>query len=260
MSRRPLRAALLSLSLTLFGGVSALQAGTVTVFAAASLKNAMDEVAETYHAETGNQLLPSFAGSSKLARQIQQGAPAQIYISANPGWMDTLEDDGLLAEASRTDLLLNTIVLIAGPGAEDGLKLSIGPDLDLAATLGDERLAMALVDAVPAGIYGKAALTALGLWDSVADKVAQADNVRAALRLVGSGEAPLGIVYATDAAADEAVRVLDTFPADSHPAIVYPAAILRDGDGDETRAAFAFLTSEAAREIFKRHGFGIAGE
>ena len=257
---RTLRAALLSLSLALFGGVSALQAGTVTVFAAASLKNAMDEVAAAYQTETGNEMLPSFAGSSKLARQIQQGAPAQIYISANPGWMDTLEGDGLLADGTRTDLLLNSIVLVAGPGAAADLSLAISPELDLSAALGDGRLAMALVDAVPAGIYGKAALTSLGLWDGVADKVAQADNVRAALRLVGSGEAPLGIVYATDAAADEAVRVLDTFPADSHPAIVYPAAILKDGDGDDTRAAFTFLTSDAAREIFKRHGFGIAGE
>lgn len=257
---RPLRAAFLSLSLALFGGAPALQAGTTTVFAAASLKNAMDEVADAYQAETGNRMLPSFAGSSNLARQIQQGAPAQIFVSANPGWMDTLEGDGLLAEGTRTDLLRNSIVLVAGPGAENGLSLTISPDLDLAATLGDGRLAMALVDAVPAGIYGKAALTSLGLWDGVADKVAQADNVRAALRLVGTGEAPLGIVYATDAAADTAVRVLDSFPADSHPAIVYPAAILKDGDGEETRAAFAFLTSDAAREIFTRHGFGIAGE
>lgn len=257
---RPLRAALLSLSLVLFGGASALQAETTTVFAAASLKNAMDEVAAAYKTETGNEMLPSFAGSSKLARQIQQGAPAQIYISANPGWMDTLEEEGLLAKGTRTDLLLNSIVLVAGPGAAADLNLTITPTLDLSAELGEERLAMALVDAVPAGIYGKAALTSLGLWDSVADKVAQADNVRAALRLVGSGEAPLGIVYATDAAADPQVRILDTFPADSHPAIVYPAAVLKDGDSEGTRTAFTFLTSDAAREIFKRHGFGIAGE
>ena len=257
---RSLRAALAAAALATFGAVSALQAGTTTVFAAASLKNAMDEIAAAYQAQTGNQMLPAFAGSSKLARQIQQGAPAQIFISANPGWMDTLDGDGLLAEGSRTDLLLNSIVLIAGPGADADLRLTIGPDLDLPATLGDGRLAMALVDAVPAGIYGKAALTSLGLWDGVADQVAQADNVRAALRLVGTGEAPLGIVYATDAVADDAVRVLDTFPADSHPAIVYPAAILKDGDSPDTRAAFAFLTGAAARDIFRRHGFGIAGD
>ncbi|TDK41209.1 molybdate ABC transporter substrate-binding protein [Antarcticimicrobium luteum] len=257
---RTLRAALVALSLALFGWAPALWAGTTTVFAAASLKTAMDDLAAAYKAQTGNDILASFAGSSSLARQIQQGAPAQIFISANPGWMDTLEGDGLLAESSRTDLLLNSIVLIAGPGAAADLSVAISPDLDLAGTLADGRLAMALVDAVPAGIYGKAALSSLGLWDSVAGKVAQADNVRAALRLVGAGEAPLGIVYATDAAADDQVRVLDTFPADSHPAIIYPAAILKDGDGEETRAAFTFLTSEASREIFRRHGFGIAGE
>ncbi|MDK3017594.1 molybdate ABC transporter substrate-binding protein [Pseudodonghicola flavimaris] len=257
---RVLRTALASAAFAALGAASALQAGTTTVFAAASLKNAMDEIAGVYKAETGNDLLPSFAGSSKLARQIQQGAPAQIFISANPGWMDTLEQDGLLAEGSRQDLLLNSIVLIAGPGTAPDLSVTIGPDTDLAAMLGDDRLAMALVDAVPAGIYGKAALTSLGLWDAVEPKVAQADNVRAALRLVGSGEAPMGIVYATDAAADAEVRVLDTFPADSHPAIVYPAAILAEGDTVETRAAFAFLTGPEARAIFKRHGFGIAGE
>ncbi|MDX2485024.1 MAG: molybdate ABC transporter substrate-binding protein [Pseudodonghicola sp.] len=257
---RPLRAALLSLSLALFGWAPALQAGTTTFFAAASLKNAMDEVAAAYQGETGNQMLSSFAGSSKLARQIQQGAPAQIFVSANPGWMDTLDQDDLLAKDSRTDLLLNSIVLIAGPGAKADLAIKIDAQTDLTSALQQGHLAMALVDAVPAGIYGKAALTSLGLWDGVADQVAQADNVRAALRLVASGEAPLGIVYATDAAADASVRVLDTFPADSHPAIVYPAAILKESDSAETRAAFGFLTGDTARAIFLRHGFGVAGK
>lgn len=257
---RALRTAVAAAAFATLGAVSALQAGTTTVFAAASLKNALDEIAADYKTETGNEILPSYAGSSKLAHQIQEGAPAQIFISANAGWMDTLEKDGLLVDGTRVDLLQNSIVLIAGPGAPADLSVKIGPDTDLAALLGDGRLAMALIDAVPAGIYGKAALTSLGLWDSVEPKVAQADNVRAALRLVGSGEAPMGIVYATDAVADPEVRVLDTFPADSHPAIVYPAAILKEGDSDESRAAFAFLTGDTAREIFKRHGFGIAGE
>ena len=256
--RRLFRAALASLSLALFA--PSLQAGPVTVFAAASLKTALDEVAAAYADETGAEMRPAFAGSSKLARQIQQGAPAQIFVSANPGWMDVLEKDGLLAAATRRDLLHNSIVLVAGPGADEGLSLAIGPALDLPAALGEGRLAMALVDAVPAGIYGKAALQSLGLWDGVADKVAQADNVRAALRLVATGEAPLGIVYATDAAAEDRVRVLGTFPAGSHPAIVYPAAIVKDGDDADTRAAFAFLTGDAARAIFARHGFGLAGE
>ncbi len=257
---RLFRAALLSVSLTIFGWATALQAGSVTVFAAASLKNALDEIAARYQDETGNEMLVSFAGSSKLARQLQQGAPAQIFVSANSAWMDRLEADGLLAEATRADLLVNRIVLIAGPGAPADLALSIGPALDLGGVLGDGRLAMALVDAVPAGIYGKAALSTLGLWEGVAPRVAQADNVRAALRLVASGEAPLGIVYATDAVAEPRVRVLDVFPADSHPAIRYPAAVLAEGDSPEARSALAYLTGPAARAIFLQNGFGLAGE
>jgi len=256
---RRLRATLLSLSLFLYGWASATEAGTVTIFAAASLKTALDDIAARHHADTGDTMRISYAGSSKLARQLQQGAPAQVFVSANTAWMDVLEADGLLAEGTRADLLVNRIVLIAGPGADADLSLSISPDLDLTDVLGDGRLAMALVDAVPAGIYGKAALQSLGLWDGVADKVAQADNVRAALRLVASGEAPLGIVYATDAVADPRVRVLDTFPADSHPAIRYPAAVLAEGDTPEARAALAYLSSPAAREIFLKNGFGLAG-
>ncbi|MDF1716155.1 MAG: molybdate ABC transporter substrate-binding protein [Antarcticimicrobium sp.] len=235
----------------------AARADTVTVFAAASLKTALDQISERYEKETGDALRISYAGSSRLARQIQQGAPAQIFVSANAAWMDVLEGEGLLAAATRADLLVNRIVLVAGPGAPEGLSLALAPGTDLAGTLGDGRLAMALVEAVPAGIYGKAALQSLQLWDSVAPSVAQADNVRAALRLVASGEAPLGIVYATDAMAEPKVRVLDLFPEDSHPPIRYPAAILAEGDGPAARAALRYLRGDVARAIFLRNGFGL---
>ena len=236
------------------------RAETTTVFAAASLKTALDEIAAGYSEETGDALRISYAGSSKLARQIQQGAPAQIFISANTAWMDTLGDDHLLADGTRADLLVNRIVLVAGPGVPEDLSLTLAPGADLIGPLGDGRLAMALVDAVPAGIYGKAALQSLDLWDSVAPHVAQADNVRAALRLVASGEAPLGIVYATDAAAEPKVRVLDMFPAASHPPIRYPAAILAEGDGPAARAALDYLRGDSARAVFLRNGFGQPGD
>ena len=249
----------LFLALTLWAAIGIAPAraeATVTVFAAASLKTALDEVAALFGSIGETQVRISYAGSSALARQIQQGAPAQVFVSASIDWMDLLETDGLLAPGSRTDLLTNRLVLIAGSGT--GAPLDLVPGANLAGALGDGKLAMALVDAVPAGIYGKAALQSLGLWDSVAPRVAQADNVRAALRLVAVGEAPLGIVYATDATAEPDVRVVGTLPEDSHPPIIYPAAIMAEGDGPETRAFFAFLTGDAAGAVFLRHGFGLA--
>ena len=230
----------------------------ITVFAAASLKNAMDEVAAGFERETGHAAAVSFAGSSALARQIQHGAPADIFISANPGWMDALERDGLVDPASRFDLLANALVLIAH--GRDAAPFEIGPGLDLAGMLGEGRLAMTLVDAVPAGIYGKAALRSLGVWEAVAPKVAQADNVRAALALVSSGEAPLGIVYATDAAADDNVTVLGAFPADSHPPIVYPAAAMAASRNPLNPRFLAWLRGPAARTAFERQGFVTAFE
>ena len=189
-------------------------ADEITVFAAASLKNAMDEVADGFEAAAGHEVTVSYAGSSALARQIELGAPADVFISANPGWMDRLEEAGTVEDGTRIDLLGNRIVLIAH-GAADPVE--IGPRMDLGAMLGEGRLAMALVDAVPAGIYGKAALESLGQWQAVEPRVVQADNVRAALKLVAIGEAPMGVVYATDAAAEEGVSVLGVFPEDSHP-------------------------------------------
>lgn len=232
-------------------------AADLTVFAAASLKTAMDEIAPAFAAETGHRVAVSLAGSSALARQIEQGAPADVFVSANPGWMDRLEAAGLIVPATRGDLLGNAVVLVAH-GA-DAAPVEIGPELDLAGMLGDGRLAMALVDAVPAGIYGKAALESLGLWDEVAPKVAQTDNVRAALALVSAGEAPLGIVYATDAAADPDVTPIGTFPASSHPPVVYPAAAVAGGDTALAAGFLDFLRSPEAHAVFARLGFRVIG-
>ena len=222
----------------------------VTVFAAASLKNAMDDVAAAWGEVAGGRATVSYAGSSVLARQIEAGAPADVLVSANVEWMDALEEQGLIAAAMRVDLLGNALVLVAADGAP-AIELR-----DLPRALGDERLAMALYDAVPAGIYGRAALTSLGLWDAVAGRVAQATNVRAALALVATGEAPYGVVYATDAAAEPRVRVVATFPPDSHPPIVYPAAAIATG-GAEARAFLDFLQGPEADAAFRRHGFTL---
>jgi molybdate transport system substrate-binding protein len=226
------------------------RAEPVLVFAAASLKEALDAVAADWQADTGNNVTVSYAGSSTLAKQIEAGAPAELFLSANPDWVDAVEADGLVAE--RRDLLTNSLVLIAHAPAA---PVEITPALDLAGLLGSDHLAMALVDSVPAGEYGKAALTHLGLWASVAPKVAQADNVRAALALVGTGAAPYGITYATDAAVDPRVTVVGTFPAGSHPPIIYPAALLA-GAGDAARAFYAALFE--AGPTFARFGFGRA--
>ncbi|MBZ0124041.1 MAG: molybdate ABC transporter substrate-binding protein [Roseovarius sp.] len=229
-------------------------AGRLTVFAAASLKTALDEVAGAYAAQTGDEVTLSYAGSSALARQIALGAPADVFVSANPQWMDWLEAEGRIEAGTRADLLGNRLVLIGPAGA---MPVTIGPGMDLARRLGDGWLAMALVDAVPAGIYGKAALQSLGEWQGVADKVAQADNVRAALMLVALGEAAMGVVYATDAAVEDAVGVLGVFPADSHPPIVYPAAAVRGRASPAARAFLDYLRGAEARAIFERHGFAV---
>ncbi len=230
-------------------------ADEITVFAAASLTNAMAEIEERFEAATGHDLLVSLAGSSALARQIQEGAPADIFISANPDWMDRLEANGLLEEGTRFDLLNNSIVLIAhGTGAA---PVEIGRDMDIAGLLGGGRLAMALVDSVPAGIYGKAALESLGLWDDVEAQVAQSDNVRAALAFVALGEAPYGIVYSTDAVAQDNVTVVGAFPADTHPPIIYPAADLANRDFPAEAAFLAYLRGPEARDAFERQGFVV---
>ena len=237
----------------LWGGRAAM-AADVTVFAAASLKTALDEAALAFEAQTGLDVALSYAGSSALARQIQYGAPADLFISANVDWMDVLQEDGLLVSGSRVDLLGNDLVLVAF-GTDTPVDLT--DPTDLPARLGGDYLAMALVDAVPAGLYGKAALQSLGQWDSVQGQVAQSDNVRSALALVATGEAPLGVVYATDAQSSEHVHVVATFPEDSHPPIIYPIAEITGHGGETTQAFRDFLTGDAARDVFVTHGFTV---
>lgn len=235
----------------------AAQSSPVTVFAAASLKTALDEVAQLYSEQTGKSVQVSYAASSALARQIQYGAPADVYISANSGWMDWLQKDGLLRDETRVDLLSNRLALIAAPG--NNVQLDIGSNFDLSGALDQSWLAMALTNAVPAGIYGSAALQSLGVWDDVSDRVAQTDNVRAALLLVATGEAALGIVYATDAEVDPRVRIVSVFPSDSHPEILYPAALVKDSSNPDSTLFLGFLSDQKARKVFDAHGFGQPG-
>lgn len=227
----------------------------VVVFAAASLKTALDAVAADFEAQTGHDVTISYAGSNQLAKQILEGAPADIFVSAAVNWMDEVEKAGLVAHGQRADLLGNSLVLIAHDPAAEAVTLA--PGLDLAGMLGDNKLAMGMVDSVPAGQYGKAALQSLGLWASVEAKVAQSDNVRAALALVSTGEAPYGIVYATDAAADPGVTVIASFPADSHPAIRYPTALLIPAADAADTAFYQALSTAPANAIFAAQGFQI---
>jgi len=245
----------LALAAALILPLPATAAEEVVVFAAASLKTALDPIARSFQQATGNSVTISYAGSNALAQQILQGAPADIFISASPEWMDEVEKGGDLADGTRTDLLGNTLVLVAHDA--DAPQLAPAPGFDLAGALGGGKLAMALVDAVPAGQYGKAALVSLGVWDKVAPQVAQADHVRAALALVATGEAPLGIVYATDAAAEPRVHVVGTFPEDSHAPITYPAALLKTGTDAADRAFFEALKAPEADALFKAQGFTV---
>lgn len=230
-------------------GAGAASAGTsLRVFAAASLKTALDAVAERYEAETGEAVVVAYAASSVLARQIALGAPADVFISANAAWMDDLAAKQHLQEGSRRDLLTNELVVVAPSGTA-----ALGALTDLPAALGARRLAVAQTDAVPAGIYAKAALEAAGIWPQIAGKIAPTDNVRAALALVAAGATPYGIVYKTDAYAEPRVTVAYRIPPGLHPQIVYPAAALSTADG--ARAFLDFLTSETARTLFEEQGF-----
>ncbi|MBH0239263.1 molybdate ABC transporter substrate-binding protein [Methylobrevis albus] len=226
----------------------------VTVFAAASLKNALDEIGAAYAAEGGVPVVVSYAASSALAKQIESGAPADIFISADLAWMDYLGERNLIRAETRANLLGNRLVLVA-PKAE-ATPVEIGPGLDLAGLVGDGRIAMGEVSSVPAGRYGKAALESLGLWAAIESKVAGAESVRAALLLVSRGEAPYGIVYRTDAAADPEVAIVGTFPEDSHPPIIYPAALTTEVV--PAAAGFlAFLRSPKALPAFEAQGFSV---
>ncbi|MEX0957486.1 MAG: molybdate ABC transporter substrate-binding protein [Rhizobiaceae bacterium] len=227
----------------------------LVVFAAASLKNAMDNVAAAYTEKTGVEAVVSYAGSSALARQIEQGAPADVFVSARLDWMDYLSEHGLTDKASEVRLLGNRIVLVAP--ADSTVEARIVAGFDLAALLGDGRLAMANTDAVPAGVYGKAALEALGIWGAVSGRTAEAENVRAALALVSTGEAPLGIVYQTDASADQKVRIVDSFPEDTHPSIAYPAAVIASSENPAAVDFLKFLQTNTARGLFEAEGFAV---
>jgi molybdate transport system substrate-binding protein len=246
-------ASLLSLLLA-FSPAAHAQGDATLVFAAASLKNALDAAVENYSKTTGKTVTVSYAASSALAKQIEEAAPADIFFSADLEWMDYLQEHSLIATDSRVTLLGNELVLVAP--TDSSVSLEIVPGFAFADALAGGKLAMALTSSVPAGKYGKAALESLGVWESVAGSVAEAENVRAALALVSTGEAPLGIVYATDARAEKGVKILGTFPADSHPPILYPVALTAAARAG-AKAFLDFLTSAKGNSFFASDGFTI---
>jgi molybdate transport system substrate-binding protein len=235
-------------------GPAAAQSGPVLVFAAASLKNALDAIAAKWRTETGKPVTISYAASSALAKQIENGAPADLFVSADLDWMDYLQQRGLIDPGSRKNLLGNSLVLIAPKDRK--VEVAIAPGMPLAEALGGGRLAMADPASVPAGKYGKAALIALGAWSAVAGRIAPAENVRAAMLLVARGEAPLGIVYRTDAAAEPGVRIVGVFPAGSHPPITYPMGLTKAAAPD-ARAFAAYLRGGTAAGLFEAQGFTV---
>jgi molybdate transport system substrate-binding protein len=261
--RRIWLAALLGLAVTatLIAGplqpAAQAQGGDLVVFAAASLKNALDAINAQWQKETGKRALISYGASPTLAKQIEQGAPAQIFISADLDWMDYIAQKNLIKPETRANLLGNRIVLIAHK--DQAQPIDIKPGFDLAKALGNGRLSMANVDSVPAGKYGKAALEKLGVWSSVSGKLAQAENVRAALLLVSRGEAPLGIVYQTDATADPNVKIVGTFPEDTHPPIIYPIALTVVANHADATAFLDYVRSAKAKPLFEAQGFTVLG-
>ncbi len=226
---------------------------TLTIFAAASMKNALDDIDAAWMAKTGIKIVASYAASSALAKQIEQGAPADIFASADTDWMDYAIARKTIDAPSRVSLLGNSIVLIAPKDSKID-SVTIGPGFDIARLAGDGKIATGDVKAVPAGKYAKAALQKLGAWSAAEPKFAMAENVRAALLLVARGEAVLGIVYSTDAKVEPGVKIVGTFPADSHPAIIYPVAATTTAKADAT-GYLAFLRSSAAKTIFEKYGF-----
>jgi molybdate transport system substrate-binding protein len=229
------------------------QDDSLTVFAAASMKNALDEVNHAYTAKSGVKVTSSYAASSVLARQIEQGAPADIFISADLEWMDYAAAKKDIDQASRTSLLGNSIVLIAA-GDSKFADVTIAQGFDLAKLAGNGKIATGDVKSVPVGKYAKAALEKLGSWTAAEPKFAMAESVRAALTLVSRGEAPLGIVYATDAKIDPGVKVIGTFPADSHPAIIYPVAATTRAKS-ESADYLTFLKGSLSKTIMEKYGF-----
>jgi molybdate transport system substrate-binding protein len=231
------------------------QSHDVLVFAAASLKDAMDDITAQYQRDTGKHVRVSLAASSTLAKQIENGAPADIFISADLDWMDYLAKQNLIKPDTRKNLLGNKLVLIA---PQDGpAQVKIEPGFPLARMLAGGKLSMADIVAVPCGKYGKAALEKLGVWQSVAGQVVQAENVRAALALVARKEAPLGIVYQTDATAEPKVKVAGNFPENTHPPIIYPIALTATSTNPDAAAFLAYLESPKARPLFEKQGFTV---
>lgn len=243
---------LLVLSALLAAPAPALSAPPL-VLAAASLQESLTEAAAEWQRRGHERPILSFAASSALARQIQSGAPADIFVSADEPWMDSVEKAGLLRPATRKPLLRSRLALIA-PRASTA-RIAIGPAMPLGRALGDGRLALADPDAVPAGRYARAALEKLRVWPDVSRRIARAENVRAALALVERGEAPFGIVYSTDARASAKVRLVGLFPANSHPPIVYPIATLKTARSADAEPFRRFLVSPSGRAIFARYGF-----
>lgn len=234
---------------------AATAAGTVTVFAAASLRNALDGIGANWTAATGNEVKFSYAASGALAKQIENGAPADLFGSADLKWMEYAAEKKLIKPESRVALLGNALVLVAS--RDTSVDLEIAPGFRLAEALGDSRLAMGIPGAVPAGTYAREALVKLGVWQQIESRTAGAENVRAALAFVARGEARFGIVYATDAARDPNVKVVGTFPADSHAPIVYPFALTHSSKNPAASAFLTFLTSPQAKAVFEKEGFTV---
>lgn len=253
ISRRHAILALVAIGLSLPGSAAVAQDKSITVFAAASMKNALDDINAAFLKSHGIKVTASYAASSALARQIEQGAPADIFVSADLDWMDYSAAKKTVRDDTRVNLLGNRLVLIA-PKDSKVASVTIGSNVDLARLIGDGRIATGEVNSVPAGKYARAALTTLGLWATVEKKFAMTDNVRAALALVARGEAVLGIVYETDAKVEPNVTIVGAFPADSHPPIVYPVAATANAR-PEANAYLAFLRSGIAKAVFEQYGF-----
>jgi molybdate transport system substrate-binding protein len=227
----------------------------IVVFAAASMKNALDDVDDAFTRKTGIKVVASYAASSALMKQIEQGAPADVFLSADIDWMDYGSKRDLIKTDTRLNLLGNKLVLVA-PKDSKLNNVVIGPGFDLAGLAGDGRIATGDVRAVPAGLYAKAALEKLGAWTAAEPKLAMAENVRAALVLVARGEAPLGIVYETDAKVEKGVKIVGVFPEDSHPPIIYPVALTKDANPGAAQY-LAYLRTPDAKAVFERYGFSF---
>jgi molybdate transport system substrate-binding protein len=256
---RALLAGILALGAALHGAFAApaTPETPVIVFAAASLKNVLDAIESVWEKQSGQSVRIAYAASSTLAKQLEAEAPAQIFISADTDWMDYVAAKGLIKEDSRRDLVGNRLVLVAPKASTSAIDLKQGADLGKA--LDGGRLAVGATGSVPAGKYAKAALEKLGMWSSVSGKLAESESVRAALLLVSRGEAPLGIVYASDAVSDPNVKVVGTFPEDSHPPIIYPAALTKNA-GPAAAAFLGFVLSAKAASVFEANGFTMLGK